>query len=200
MPSSPLPTGRLGVLIDRSLPPEQLVPLVRLCEGAPAVDDVWVVEDLGWAGAISTAATALAATERLHVGIGIVPAPLRNPALLAMELATLGRLHPGRLTSGIGHGVQSWMRGVNAAVASPLTLLEETFTVVRALLRGDRVTYQGRFVRVDDLALVHPPGVADAAAGRRDRPEIAAPRRPDCGRHQFSPRAPGRPRSPPRGP
>ena len=98
----------------------------------------------------------LAATGRLHVGIGIVPAPLRNPALLAMELATLGRLHPGRLTAGIGHGVQSWMREVGAAVRSPLTLLEETFTVVRALLRGDRVRHDGRIVHVDDLTLVHP--------------------------------------------
>ena len=109
-----------------------------------------------WGGAIAAAATALSVTERLHVGISIVPAPLRNPALLAMELATLGRLHPGRLTAGIGHGVQSWMRAVGAAVPSPLTLLRETFTVVRALLAGDRVVHQGDAVRIDDLTLVHP--------------------------------------------
>jgi alkanesulfonate monooxygenase SsuD/methylene tetrahydromethanopterin reductase-like flavin-dependent oxidoreductase (luciferase family) len=94
MPPPAHATGRLGVMIDRSLAPKQLLPLVGLCEAAPSVDDVWVVEDLSWSGAISAAATALAATHRLHVGIGILPAPLRNPALLAMELATLGRLHP----------------------------------------------------------------------------------------------------------
>ncbi len=143
-------------MVDRSLPPEQLIPLAAACEAAAAVDDVWVVEDLSWGGAVSAAATVLAASARLHVGIGIVPAPLRNPALLAMELATLGRLHPGRLTAGIGHGVQSWMREVGAAVPSPLALLEETFTVVRALLRGDRVTHDGRAVHIDDLTLVHP--------------------------------------------
>lgn len=148
--------GRLGVMIDRSLPPEQLIPLVRSCETATAVDDVWVVEDLSWGGAIAAAATALAVTQRLHVGIGIVPAPLRNPALLAMELATLGRLHPGRLTAGIGHGVQSWMRQVGAAVPSPLALLEETFTAVRALLTGQRVEIDGRSVHIADLTLVHP--------------------------------------------
>lgn len=148
--------GRLGVLIDRSLPPEQLIPLVGACETRAAVDDVWVVEDLSWGGAIAAAATALAVSSRLHVGIGIVPAPLRNPALLAMELATLGRLHPGRLTAGIGHGVQSWMRQVGAAVPSPLALLEETFTAVRALLAGERVQVDGRSVHITELSLVHP--------------------------------------------
>lgn len=121
------------------------------------MDDVWVVEDLGWTGAVSSAATALAVTERLRVGIGITPAPLRNPALLAMELGNLARLHPGRLAAGIGHGVQDWMRQVGALAPSPLALLEETITAVRGLLRGETVTLQGRAVRLDGVSLVHPP-------------------------------------------
>ncbi|WP_327087422.1 LLM class flavin-dependent oxidoreductase [Nonomuraea sp. NBC_01738] len=147
---------RLGVMFDRDLPPERLVPFARALDGG-AVDDLWVVEDLGWTGGISSAATALAATSRLRVGIGITPAPLRNPMLLAMELANLERLHPGRLAAGIGHGVQEWMAQAGAAVPSPLALLEETITSVRALLRGERVTLYGRAVRLDGVKLVHPP-------------------------------------------
>ncbi|MFD1542200.1 LLM class flavin-dependent oxidoreductase [Nonomuraea guangzhouensis] len=147
---------RLGVMFDRDLPPEQLVPFARELDGT-AVDDLWVVEDLGWTGAISSAATALAATSHLRVGLGITPAPLRNPMLLAMELANLARLHPGRLAAGIGHGVQDWMRQVGAAVPSPLALLEETITAVRGLLRGETVTLHGRSVHLDGVSLVHPP-------------------------------------------
>ncbi|MER6943332.1 LLM class flavin-dependent oxidoreductase [Nonomuraea sp. NPDC000554] len=147
---------RLGVMFDRDLPPEQLVPFARELDRT-TVDDLWVVEDLGWTGAISSAATALAVTSRIRVGIGITPAPLRNPALLAMELANLARLHPGRLAAGIGHGVQQWMRQVGAAAASPLALLEETITAVGALLRGETVTLHGREVRLDGVSLVHPP-------------------------------------------
>ncbi|WP_101783815.1 LLM class flavin-dependent oxidoreductase [Nonomuraea indica] len=143
-------------MFDRDLPPESLVPFARELDGT-AVSDLWVVEDLGWTGAISSAATALAVTSRLRVGIGITPAPLRNPMLLAMELANLERLHPGRLAAGIGHGVQSWMRQVGAAVPSPLALLEETITAVRALLRGETVTLHGKAVRLDGVSLVHPP-------------------------------------------
>ncbi|TDD20720.1 LLM class flavin-dependent oxidoreductase [Nonomuraea diastatica] len=147
---------RLGVVFDRDLPPEQLIPFAGELDGT-AVDDLWVVEDLGWTGGVSAAATALAVTSRLRVGIGITPAPLRNPMVLAMELANLARMHPGRLAAGIGHGVTGWMRQVGAAVPSPLSLLEETITSVRALLRGETVTLHGRSVRLDGVSLVHPP-------------------------------------------
>jgi len=150
---------RLGVMFDRDLPPEQLIPFARALDET-SVADLWVVEDLGWTGGVSSAATALAVTSRLRVGIGITPAPLRNPALLAMELANLARVHPGRLTAGIGHGVEGWMRQVGAAPRSPLALLEETITSVRALLRGETVTLHGRSVHLDGVSLVHPPAVA----------------------------------------
>ncbi|MGV9776395.1 LLM class flavin-dependent oxidoreductase [Streptosporangium sp. NPDC003464] len=150
---------RLGVMFDRDLPPESLIPFCRHLDAAE-VDDVWVVEDLGWTGSISSAATALAVTERLRVGIGITPAPLRNPALLAMELGNLARMHPGRLAAGIGHGVQDWMRQVGALAPSPLALLEETIVAVRTLLRGETLTLQGRAVRIDGVSLVHPPATA----------------------------------------
>jgi alkanesulfonate monooxygenase SsuD/methylene tetrahydromethanopterin reductase-like flavin-dependent oxidoreductase (luciferase family) len=149
-------TLRLGVMFDRGLQPEELIPFAQELDGT-AVDDLWVVEDLGWTGAISSAATALAVTSRLRVGIGITPAPLRNPMLLAMELANLARLHPGRLAAGIGHGVRGWMRQVGAAPPSPLALLEEAITSVRALLRGETVTLHGRSVHLDGVSLVHPP-------------------------------------------
>ncbi|QFY06364.1 LLM class flavin-dependent oxidoreductase [Nonomuraea phyllanthi] len=143
-------------MFDRGLPPEQLIPFARELDGT-SVDDLWVVEDLGWTGGVSAAATALAVTSRLRVGIGITPAPLRNPMLLAMELGNLARVHPGRLAAGIGHGVGDWMRQVGAAPPSPLTLLEETITSVRALLRGETVTLHGKAVRLDGVSLVHPP-------------------------------------------
>lgn len=149
---------RLGVMFDRDLPPEQLVPFAKTLDET-SVDDLWVVEDLGWTGGVSSAATALAVTSRLRVGIGITPAPLRNPMLLAMELANLARLHPGRLAAGIGHGVGAWMEQVGAAVPSPLALLEETITSVRALLRGESVTLDGKSVHLDGVTLVHKPAV-----------------------------------------
>jgi 5,10-methylenetetrahydromethanopterin reductase len=149
-------TGRLGVMFDRARPPEELPGFARDLEAA-GVDELWVVEDLGWSGAISAAAAALSVTDTMTVGIGIVPAPLRNAAVLAMELATLERMHPSRLLAGIGHGVGAWMTQVGAGVASPLTLLEESFVAVRGLLAGERVEIDARYVHLAGVQLVHPP-------------------------------------------
>ncbi len=158
MPQESRSSKRTGVMFHRDLPPEELVPFAREIDASGA-DDIWVVEDLGWSGSIAAAATVLSATERIRVCIGIVPAPLRNPALLAMELATLARLHPGRLLVGIGHGVQEWMAQVGVKAASPLALLEETIVAVRGLLAGETVRMDGRAVHIDGVSLVHPPAV-----------------------------------------
>jgi 5,10-methylenetetrahydromethanopterin reductase len=149
---------RIGVMFDRDLPPEDLPAFAAAVEQAGA-DDLWVVEDLGWAGSISTAALALAATSRIRVGIGITPVPLRSPALLAMELAVLARVHPGRLVAGLGHGVTQWMEQLGVKPKSPLAMLEETIVAVQGLLRGETVTMNGREVCIDGVRLVHPPAV-----------------------------------------
>lgn len=143
-------------MFDRDRPPEEL-PAFAAALDERGADDLWVVEDLGWTGSISAAAAALAATTRIRVGIGIAPVTLRNPALLAMELANLARLHPGRLVAGVGHGVAEWMRKVGAEPARKLAHLEQTIVAVRGLLSGETVQASGPEVVVDGLRLVHPP-------------------------------------------
>ena len=83
--------------------------------------------------------------------------PLRNVAITAMELATLERLFPGRVMPGVGHDVRDWMGQVGARAESPMTLLREYATALRALLHGEQVTTSGRYVRLDGVALDWPP-------------------------------------------
>lgn len=86
--------------------------------------------------------------------------PLRKVSLTAMEVATLARMHPGRLVLGMGHGVQSWMGQSGARVASPLTLMREYLPALRALLAGDEVSFEGRYVQLDHVKLEWAPSVA----------------------------------------
>jgi 5,10-methylenetetrahydromethanopterin reductase len=167
------PSSSVGVRINREQPPSRLVELARQAEAA-GLDEVWLVEDCFWAAGIATVATALAATSTIKVGIGVLPAVARNPAIAAMELAALAELHPGRLIGGLGHGVASWMRQIGAYPASPLAALEETLVAVRRLLAGDRVSMQGRHVSLDEVELVFPPSsVPPVLAGVR-RPKSLA--------------------------
>jgi alkanesulfonate monooxygenase SsuD/methylene tetrahydromethanopterin reductase-like flavin-dependent oxidoreductase (luciferase family) len=148
----------LGLVVRPELPPEDLVRHVRAAEAA-GFAEVWLWEDCFKGGGVAQVATALAATERVAIGLGIMPAPVRNAAFIAMEAGLLGRLHPGRFHAGLGHGVADWMRQIGARPKSSMTLLEETTVAVRALLRGRAVSAEGRYVRLRDVALDHPPEV-----------------------------------------
>jgi 5,10-methylenetetrahydromethanopterin reductase len=146
----------LGFVIRPEHPPEELPGLARRVEAA-GFDELWLWEDCFLAGGIAATSAALAATDRIHVGLGIMPAPVRNPAFAAMEIAALERLHPGRIAVGIGHGVTAWMRQIGAKPESQLALLEETVGAVRALLAGEELHADGRYVRLDRVKLDHPP-------------------------------------------
>jgi len=146
----------LAAIFPPTQPPEQIGP-VAVAADAAGLAQLWVWEDCFKESGIATATAMLAATSHVTVAIGLLPAPLRNVALTAMELATLARLFPGRLTAGIGHGVLDWMGQVGARVESPMTLLREYTAALSALLHGETVTTHGRYVHLDEVALDWPP-------------------------------------------
>jgi 5,10-methylenetetrahydromethanopterin reductase len=149
---------RIGVMFRRDMPPETLPAFARAVE-AGGMDELWIVEDCFFNGGISAAGVALAVTERISVGIGILPAVVRNAAYAAMDLATLARIFPGRLQVGIGHGVADWIRQVGAMPRSQLGALEEVTSAIRALLHGEVVDVHGSYVQLEKVRLDHPPQV-----------------------------------------
>ena len=146
----------VGVCFPREFPAAWVTTAARSVE-AMGADDLWIIEDCFYTGGVSLAAAALASTDRIRVGLGILPAVARNPAITAMELATLAGLAPGRVIGGIGHGVQSWMDQIGERTPSPLATLREVLDAVRALLRGEQVTVEGHRVRLRDVRLEAPP-------------------------------------------
>ena len=161
MPEPAAPAARAGRVSVGALFPAQAdvstLPAFAARVEDWGYDELWVVEDCFLSGGLVMAAGALAATESLKVGLGLMPSPLRNPLLAAMEIGALATMHPGRFTATFGHGVREWMRQAGAAPARPLAALGEVVSAVRALLRGETVSVQGSHVRLDGVALHSPP-------------------------------------------
>jgi alkanesulfonate monooxygenase SsuD/methylene tetrahydromethanopterin reductase-like flavin-dependent oxidoreductase (luciferase family) len=148
----------LAAIFPPTQAPERLGAVAAAAEAA-GLPELWVWEDCFFQSGIAPATAILAATSHVRVGIGLLPVPLRNVALTAMEIATVARLFPGRLVAGVGHGVLDWMTQVGASVSSPMTLLREYTVALYALLQGEAVTTHGRYVHLEGVALDWPPSV-----------------------------------------
>lgn len=141
-----------GVIFHPSFPIETLPTYAREAEKA-GFDELWLWDDCFLPGALTAAAIALAATKKIKVCIGLLPAPAYNPLFAAMEITTLAKSFPGRFIAGFGHGVGPWMKQIGAADKPSLDLLQETVTVVRKLLLGEEVTYHGKHVNLEKVKM-----------------------------------------------
>jgi 5,10-methylenetetrahydromethanopterin reductase len=150
-----MPDGlSVGVSIASTIPVARLIESYRLAEQS-GFDELWIHEDYFYHGGFAAAAMALTATTRIAVGIGVVSALVRHPAVTAMEIATLAGAHPGRLRVGIGHGAPEWMRQLGLKPKSPLGALREVLTSVQRLLRGETLSQSGLF-HFDAVRLAYP--------------------------------------------
>lgn len=146
----------MGCVFRPQFAPERIASTASAADAA-GLDELWLWEDCFLSGGISSAAIALSNSHHLRVGVGVLPVPMRNVALTAMEIATLARAFPGRVRIGVGHGVQEWMAQIGESVGSPMTLLREHLTCLTTLLCGDEVTFHGRYVQLDGVRLDWPP-------------------------------------------
>lgn len=163
--------ARIGAIFNPyTHTPDEFRDAVMAAERA-GVPELWIWEDCFRTSAFAAATAALAWTERLRIGIGIAPMPLRNVAATAMEIATVERLFPGRLLPGVGHGVLPWMSQIGARAASPLTLMREYVPALRSLLAGDQTDAAGRYVSLDSVRLDYPPATAPLVYAAAEGPK-----------------------------
>jgi probable F420-dependent oxidoreductase len=97
-------------------------------------------------------------TERVRLGPLVACLNFHNPAVLAKKAAAVDELSGGRLTFGVGAG---WNRTEFDAFGIPFdhraSRFEESFGILRRLLGGERVTFDGRFHEVRDAVLLPRP-------------------------------------------
>ena len=137
--------------------PGHIAERARAAERA-GFDSLWFIEDYFQTSAFAMAGAAAAVTARIGVGTAVVNPYTRHPALIAMEMATLAAIAPGRVVLGLGTGVRRWVEDQMGIPASHgLATLAECVDVVRRLWAGERVTHRGRAFTLSDVALEYKP-------------------------------------------
>jgi alkanesulfonate monooxygenase SsuD/methylene tetrahydromethanopterin reductase-like flavin-dependent oxidoreductase (luciferase family) len=104
--------------------------------------------------AMTAATWLLARTQSLVVGHLVLCDPLRHPAVLARQAATLDHASDGRFELGIGWGsVPDELDTFGVGTAPPrerVARLGESLEVIRALWTGEPVTYDGKFFQLHE--------------------------------------------------
>ena len=181
----------VGAVFLPQLPPERLRAVAAAADEA-GLDELWLWEDCFLESGVATAAAALAWTERLQVGVGLLPVPLRNVALTAMEAGHPAPAVPGPAVTrrrARRAGLDGAGRRAGRVAADPAARVR--CRAARAAGRRE-VSTTGRYVRLDRVALDWPPPTAPAVLAGADGPAHAAavPARPPTAR--SSPAAPRR--------
>ncbi|ADG12831.1 5,10-methylenetetrahydromethanopterin reductase [Methanocaldococcus infernus] len=92
-------------------------------------------------------------TNKIKLGPGVTNPYVRNPAITASAIATLDELSGGRAVLGIGPGDKATFDTLGIEWVKPVTTLKETVEVIRKLLAGERVSYDGKVVKLAGAAL-----------------------------------------------
>lgn len=101
---------------------------------------------------ISALSLVAGVTERVKLGTSVMVVPIREPVLLAKQLATLHFLSAGRAILGAGIGwypPEYAATGVKKSERGART--DEILDIIMPLLEGKTVTYDGRFYSIEDV-------------------------------------------------
>jgi alkanesulfonate monooxygenase SsuD/methylene tetrahydromethanopterin reductase-like flavin-dependent oxidoreductase (luciferase family) len=125
------------------------------------------------------------ATRNIEFGVGIMPVPLRDPIVLAKELATLDAMSDGRFIWGVGVSNVSDKQEYRAvgrpfeAYAQRYERMGEYVAAMRAIWENPSATYHGKYVNFDDLVIYPKPARhipvwigCYTLAGGRERPAV----------------------------
>ncbi len=161
---------KLSVRLHGGLSAAACVAQAKAAEAA-GFASVWFAENPFARGILPAAAACAVATRRIGIGAGVFNPYNRHPTLIAMEIGALDELAGGRVRLGIGSGVGSAIERMGMSYARPVTALGEAITIVRALLRGEEVSFAGEVFKIDRVKLDYAPrrDIAIFMAGRGDR-------------------------------
>lgn len=126
-------------------------------------DTVWLAEHhfshYGICPSLAVLAAAVAReTQRVRIGTAVVIAPFAHPIRIAEEWAMVDILSGGRLEFGLGRGYQpKEFAGLGVSMERTRERFDESLELIRQAWTRDRVTFEGEFYTVRDVAVLPKP-------------------------------------------
>jgi alkanesulfonate monooxygenase SsuD/methylene tetrahydromethanopterin reductase-like flavin-dependent oxidoreductase (luciferase family) len=153
--------------VEREVRWPELLAIARAAEEG-GFDSIWVGDHMLYRGdgrpergpwdAWTVLAALAASTARVRLGPLVAATAFHPPGLIARMAAAIDEISGGRFVLGLGTG---WNEAEFGAFGIPfdhrVARFEEAFEIIRRLIAGERVTFEGRYHRADDAVLLPPP-------------------------------------------
>ena len=153
--------------VERDVRWPEVVAIARAAEES-GLDSIWVGDHLLYRGggraergpwdAFTQLAALAAITTRVRLGPLVAATAFHPPGLIARMAASIDEISGGRFTLGLGAG---WNEPEFRAFGFPfdhtVSRFEESFEIIRRLLSGAHVGFNGEFHSVEDAVLLPPP-------------------------------------------
>ena len=121
----------------------------------------WVDDHSAAGFAFATIAAMAEATSRVRIATGVTTPLFRyHPGVVAQAAATLDRLSGGRFDLGVGTGenINEGPLGYEfPGYAERASRMREALQIIRRLLDGEKLTFEGKWYRTDRARLYSPP-------------------------------------------
>ena len=141
----------LGALSDY-LQPDQIVRLGVEAE-RNGFAHYWVAEHFSSGDAVTALGALAGLTARIKLASGVVGAATRHPVLTALTFSDLNRLSRGRVILGLGTSVVAWLDQMGSEHEKPLLMVSEAHRIIRGLLDGEKVDFEGRYFKAKNMQL-----------------------------------------------
>jgi alkanesulfonate monooxygenase SsuD/methylene tetrahydromethanopterin reductase-like flavin-dependent oxidoreductase (luciferase family) len=152
--------------VERVVRRDELAAMAHAAEEC-GFDSIWVGDHLLYRGddrgergpwdCWTTLAWLAGITERVELGPLVACTAFHPPGILARQAAAVHELSGGRLVAALGAGWnQEEFRAFGLPFDHHVSRFEEAFTIIRGLLAGERVSFEGQFHAVSDAVLFPP--------------------------------------------
>jgi 5,10-methylenetetrahydromethanopterin reductase len=145
----------IDLLILGNAPMETMLKRVRLAEDN-GYDIAWLADERFYREVYSCLTNFALSTKRIKLGPCVTDPYARHPALTAMAIATLDEISGQRAVLGVGAGISGFAE-MGVARLKPARAIRETVELVRLLLCGEQVTYEGQVVKFKEGRLSFKP-------------------------------------------
>jgi alkanesulfonate monooxygenase SsuD/methylene tetrahydromethanopterin reductase-like flavin-dependent oxidoreductase (luciferase family) len=109
---------------------------------------------VAWLEPMATLSFASSITERVALGPGVLLLPLRNPVILAKEIASIQALSGNRFIFGVGTGHYApELSATGARVSERGKRTDEVLELVKRLVAGETVSYEGSGFKLDAVTI-----------------------------------------------